>query len=439
MLRRRLPPGIAPLIVVLDSLPTRTSGKVDRAALPWPPPRAATTGPDLRGPPPGSPSAGPSSSARFRRARLRLLRARRLLLAVAKLVSVLRRRFPTVTVADVYRHRTLAAMAGRLDQLGELKSVMPAARTAPSAPMGDRPDRRRPLPDRLRRPAWLVAVFAARQPRGSRAADLLGLVGDRLGCSSSARPARLLTAAAVKALLLGRLQPGRHPRRGWVATRVLFLDRLGHILHRRAGRRDPWAPRVARMVGYDVGPEARLATIPSLSASVRIGAWATIEAGVDMHGWWIEGDELGRRRDRDRPGRPDRSTQRADAGRCDRRGRRDRARERRHRCRSARPALGRVAGPARWRRRRDLARGSPAGRGPSTALAGAFRARGGRPEPGRPDRRDSRTPPRRRDQLDRLVVLAARQPARQLAPPRGGLHPLRRADRRASASARQPA
>ena len=39
-LARRLPAALVPRIVVLDSLPTRTSGKVDRAALPWPPPLA---------------------------------------------------------------------------------------------------------------------------------------------------------------------------------------------------------------------------------------------------------------------------------------------------------------------------------------------------------------------------------------------------------------
>ena len=40
-LARRLPAALVPRIVVLDSLPTRTSGKVDRAALPWPPPLAS--------------------------------------------------------------------------------------------------------------------------------------------------------------------------------------------------------------------------------------------------------------------------------------------------------------------------------------------------------------------------------------------------------------
>ena len=34
----RLPEGLAPVVMVMDGLPTRVSGKVDRDALPWPPP-----------------------------------------------------------------------------------------------------------------------------------------------------------------------------------------------------------------------------------------------------------------------------------------------------------------------------------------------------------------------------------------------------------------
>ena len=41
ILARQLPAALVPAIIVLDSLPTRTSGKVDRAALPWPPPDSA--------------------------------------------------------------------------------------------------------------------------------------------------------------------------------------------------------------------------------------------------------------------------------------------------------------------------------------------------------------------------------------------------------------
>ena len=61
------PKALVPLIVALDSLPRGRSGKVDRKALPWPPPagreRARSTRSAERTSGAGSRSAGPSSSA----------------------------------------------------------------------------------------------------------------------------------------------------------------------------------------------------------------------------------------------------------------------------------------------------------------------------------------------------------------------------------------
>ena len=37
-LRRTMPAALVPRLAVVDTLPTRTSGKIDRDALPWPPP-----------------------------------------------------------------------------------------------------------------------------------------------------------------------------------------------------------------------------------------------------------------------------------------------------------------------------------------------------------------------------------------------------------------
>ncbi len=44
-LREQLPAALVPLLAVVDDLPTRTSGKIDRAALPWPLPTAHPHGP----------------------------------------------------------------------------------------------------------------------------------------------------------------------------------------------------------------------------------------------------------------------------------------------------------------------------------------------------------------------------------------------------------
>ena len=43
-LAESLPAALVPRLVLVDELPTRTSGKVDRDALPWPVPGSAATG-----------------------------------------------------------------------------------------------------------------------------------------------------------------------------------------------------------------------------------------------------------------------------------------------------------------------------------------------------------------------------------------------------------
>ena len=49
LLRHRLPAALVPRLAVVDSLPTRTSGKVDRDTLPWPLPKSAKASAGLAG------------------------------------------------------------------------------------------------------------------------------------------------------------------------------------------------------------------------------------------------------------------------------------------------------------------------------------------------------------------------------------------------------
>ncbi len=120
-LASELPSALVPMIVPLPALPLTASGKADRQALPWPPP--AGSGADVAlsgtaawlaerweeqlGPHVFAPESdffvlGGSS------------------LAAAKLVSILRLRYPAVAVADVYNFRTLGELSERLDGLGAI-------------------------------------------------------------------------------------------------------------------------------------------------------------------------------------------------------------------------------------------------------------------------------------------------------------------------------
>ncbi len=130
-LRAELPAALVPLLAVVDSLPTRTSGKVDRAALPWPLPGSSDAAllPDtvawiaerwsaILGVPVASVdddffAHGGGS------------------LTAAQLVSAIRERFPTTTVADVYDHPRIGALADALDDSGPVVSVPRDVRPVP--------------------------------------------------------------------------------------------------------------------------------------------------------------------------------------------------------------------------------------------------------------------------------------------------------------------
>ena len=210
----------------------------------------------------------------------------------AKLVSVLRERFPSVAVSDVYEYRRLGALAARLEQLGE----------APGAGVTDvaHPRRRFGLMQTagvlaltaLASTQWVIAAlgYGNIEADGLPHVPWVWLIGAWLLLASPY--GQVAVAVAARRVLLPRLRPGRYPRDSWFACRVWFLERLGEYcnLARLAGT--PWATRCARLIGADIGAGARLASMPSLTSLVHIGDGATVEAQVDLHGWWIDGQEL---------------------------------------------------------------------------------------------------------------------------------------------------
>ena len=118
-LAESLPAALVPRLVLVDELPTRTSGKVDRDALPWPPPgESEEEAPDLGGTMGwlaglwrdvlAAPVDGPEADFHALGGGS---------LSAAQLVAALRQRYPQVTVADLYDHPRLGSLAGFLDEL----------------------------------------------------------------------------------------------------------------------------------------------------------------------------------------------------------------------------------------------------------------------------------------------------------------------------------
>jgi non-ribosomal peptide synthetase-like protein len=301
-LRRRLPAGLVPLVVALDELPASRSGKVDRAALPWPPP--ATPAASAGG---GSPTAAPAltETGRWLADRWQeqlgpvpvdptsdFFALGGTSLAAAKLASTLRARFPSLAVADIYNHRRLGELTDRLDAL------VPAP-----APPGPQAAGRRLWGGVqlagivtlliLAAPQWVLGTLAVDRLYSANAGPQVGwgwLIATWVLVAGA--PGRGLIMILARRLLLPSVRPGRYPRNGWLACRLWFIERLSELCRLEAMAGTPWAARYARLCGHRVGAGADLGTLPPASSLVEIGAGATIEADVDLHGWWIDGGEL---------------------------------------------------------------------------------------------------------------------------------------------------
>ena len=292
----QLPEGIVPLVMAVDSLPTNGTGKIDRRALPWPPLQSASAGEFDTAPLTGT-TAWLAERWTDQLGPLTLTEQSDFFelggssLAAAKLASSLRSRYPSVAVADIYTYRRLGQLAERIDGLG----------SAGEYELGELPARARRwdavrlagmlLMLVLRAPQWVVGILAV---------DRLWGVGPQVGwgwliagwLAFASAPGRALIVLIARRALLPDLAPGRYPRHGWLACRLWFVEHLsaGFRLNSLAGT--PFAPRYARLSGHKVGRDARLLTLPPATSLIRIGTGAVIERNVDLHGWWIVGNEL---------------------------------------------------------------------------------------------------------------------------------------------------
>jgi non-ribosomal peptide synthetase-like protein len=314
-IREQLPAALVPLLAVVEALPTRTSGKVDRAALPWPLP---TTGPStsltgtedwlaggwesILGVRPAEPGAdfftnGGSS------------------LGAAQLVAWIRRRYPRVSVADIYQNTRLSQLAAVLDGLEETTTVRRDVRPTPrragfvqgllTVPMLALVGLR-----------WLVVLAtlgnvlaASNKPflpfsGGGGAADGLLALTDpapwahpvswwwiAAGWLLLFSPAgRIAVAAGGARLLLRGVGPGTYPRGGGVHLRLWAAERLADVSGVTGVAGASWMITYARALGAQIGPDVDLHSAPPVTGLLKVGRGAAIEPEVDLSGYWVDGD-----------------------------------------------------------------------------------------------------------------------------------------------------
>ncbi len=299
-LRADLPAALVPRLAIVPELPTRTSGKVDRDALPWPLPvedsaeeftqilsepqmwlrgewedvlgsRVQTLGDDFF-------SLGGGS------------------LTAAQMVSRLRTRFPEVTVADIYAHPTFGGLALHLDEM-----AAPTSRLNANV---------RPVPRKTQR-GQLAALVPLRTCHGFALCWYLALacsVGHALGLSflpavsawwllvwwlaAVSSPGRMLFAALGARVILRGIGPGSYPRGGKVHLRVWLAERLTDELG--AGNLGGAAlfRWYARLLGATVGRDVDLHAAPPITGHLTMGDGASVEPEVDLTGHWLDGGRL---------------------------------------------------------------------------------------------------------------------------------------------------
>ncbi|GAA4472350.1 non-ribosomal peptide synthetase [Rhodococcus olei] len=296
----QLPAALVPRLALVSELPTRTSGKVDRAALPWPLP--GTSAEDAGA------AAGLAGTAAWVAGLWSSILGAQITggdddffaagggsLAAAQLVTALRERFPEVTVAELYDHPRLGSLAEHLDSLAPAevaapRHVEPTPRSAQwrqilwTVPLTTLTG--------LQWVTWLavlnnVLAWFADVPWAPTLSWWWVLVAVLLFITPLGRMGIAVTGCR---LLLRGLQPGTYPRGGPEHLRLWLAHRLTEASGAANLSGAPWMIYYARALGARVGRGVDLHTLPPVTGMLELGDGCSVEPEVDLSGHWIDGD-----------------------------------------------------------------------------------------------------------------------------------------------------
>lgn len=295
-----LPGGVAPTLCVVEKLPMKTSGKVDRTALPWPLPISGEVTEAMAELPEElrwlaekwidqlGPVSISSTSDFFELGGSSV--------AIAKLAVELRSSMPSLDIGALYDNSTLTSMSEYLASIHQDIQQRPEPKPIPlwAGIM------------QLLTVIGIYAVNAARYIVGSilvvwalgfffdaawvPAVPLAPLVIGWILLFST--PGKIAQATIVARVLASGIKPGEYPRGGathlriWAAERFLSFLRLEPVLG------TPSASLLFRLFGCVVGRNAHLATFPPVTGLASVGDNSTLEHEVDINGHWLEGDTL---------------------------------------------------------------------------------------------------------------------------------------------------
>ncbi|MFT3876334.1 MAG: amino acid adenylation domain-containing protein [Propioniciclava sp.] len=299
-LGQHLPTPLIPLLAQVDHLPVRTSGKVDRDALPWPIDEVTEALTLFDGDEAWLARewmAVLGTPVTDRQADFFELGGGSL--SAAQLVSRIRTRAPEFSVADVYDHPRLAAMASAI------------AETEEDTPWRDSFSKARATPRRTRwaqtfatlvlfifsGARWLVYLLSAswvlRHFDGFAFLPEVSPWPLVVGLLLFAVPfGRMLIAAGAARALLRGLQPGDYRRGGRTHMRLWLAEQIATQIDPVGFAGAPWVTWYARVLGAEIGRDVHLHTLPPVTGMLRIDEGASVEPEVDLSGYWIDGETV---------------------------------------------------------------------------------------------------------------------------------------------------
>jgi non-ribosomal peptide synthetase-like protein len=296
-LRRSMPAALVPRIAVVDTLPTRTSGKIDRDALPWP---VRDTASRMRAPGTVGEVAALWSDilgAEPSGADEDFFDLGGGSLTAAQLVSKLRATHPSVTVAAIYDHPTLGGLATHLDGLES--AGRPRNETVTPVPFRSQALQLlasvavRSLAG-LRWLTWLgIGVLAAQWLGGPAWLPTVSWEWVLLGWFLLVNPlGRVVVAALAARAVLLRVPPGRHPRGGSVHLRLWLAERLVDEIGATNLSAASLVKLYGRLLGCRIGKDVDLHSTPPVTGLLRLGKGCSVEPEVDLAGHWLDGDHV---------------------------------------------------------------------------------------------------------------------------------------------------
>jgi non-ribosomal peptide synthetase-like protein len=298
-LAESLPAPLIPLLAVIDDLPVRTSGKVDKAALPWPLVDSGAGDSHLSG------TAAWLAEQWFAVLGVRpdstgadFFQLGGGSLAAAQLVSRIRTRAPEFTMADIYDLPRLRQMADAVDGDAGAQGKHEYTSAHPTPRIMQWVQTLAGLPlfvlSGARWIAWLLAAswilrlfpgyaFLPSAPLWVIVTGLLVFVSPF---------GRMAVAAIAARLLLAGVQPGDYPRGGGVHLRLWLAEQVSHQIDPVGLAGAPWVVYYARALGARIGKGVDLHSLPPVTGMLHIGPGAAIEPEVDLAGHWIDGDTV---------------------------------------------------------------------------------------------------------------------------------------------------